>query len=568
MRRSRRRWRSTAAIGFPASGSFCSGCDNAQWQLLGGMIPQADGPPQPGFFLLRTADIGIDDNWHTMGLAGTGSKTIVADNAFVPTHRALAFAELADATAPGMRAHTNPLYRQSFLAVLPITIVSPVLGMAEGALADFLDMAKVRTTRGAVTGGNRRMAELTTVQLRVAEATACIDAARLMMFRDLAEAFEMAARGDAISIDVRLRNRRDQAFCVRLLIQAIDALFLAAGGQGLFLDHPFSASGATRTRRRRISASTGMRPAACSDNTCLAWSRRGNIDDRSANAERHRHGREQWETFCERLFRKSWWPAQFCLARSPGSHFRSAPPPPIGKATSFRTLRRISFLVMARSSIRRRAIPRSRHRFPPFRCGSFRRSAMSAPGTTVRHSGFTALGLRKLDAGQIGHTINGVLYPVEGPDMSNFDVREKGYVRVEVPLTEIEAVGWQRLPEAAHIWTYVPVLSVDHNGSGVPGQGLPEPDAMFPLLQSYIDVVVEGGLEYGQDFAREILETTDGWSHFWLNDRELARRPWVHDPRSDIVDGLLTASPAAAAEFPSRAFPEIYGERLRAGTAK
>ena len=59
-----------------------------------------------------------------------------------------------------------------------------------------------------------------------------------MMFRDLAEAFDTAARGEAISIDVRLRNRRNQAFCVRLLIQAIDALFLAAGGQGLFLDHP------------------------------------------------------------------------------------------------------------------------------------------------------------------------------------------------------------------------------------------------------------------------------------------------------------------------------------------
>ena len=37
---------------------------------------------------------------------------------------------------------------------------------------------------------------------------------------------------------MRLRNRRDQAFCVKLLVQAIDLLFLAAGGQGLFLDHP------------------------------------------------------------------------------------------------------------------------------------------------------------------------------------------------------------------------------------------------------------------------------------------------------------------------------------------
>jgi len=219
-------------------GSFCSGCDNAQWQLLGGMIPQPDGAAKPGFFLLRTSECSIDDNWHTMGLAGTGSKNIVARDAFVPAHGALAFAELADATAPGMRANANPLYRQSFLAVLPIAIVSPVLGMAEGALADFLAMAGERTTRGAVAGGSRRMAELTTVQLRLAEASACIDAARLLMFRDLAEAFETAARGEPISMDVRLRNRRDQAFCVRLLVGAIDALFLAAGGQGLFLDQP------------------------------------------------------------------------------------------------------------------------------------------------------------------------------------------------------------------------------------------------------------------------------------------------------------------------------------------
>jgi resorcinol 4-hydroxylase (FADH2) len=219
-------------------GSFCSGCDNAQWQLLGGMIPQPDGVAKPGFFLLPTSDCIIDDNWYTMGFAGTGSKNIVAQDVFVPTHRTLAFAELTAATAPGMQANPNPLYRQSFLAVLPIAIVAPVLGMAEGALAEFLAMAGIRTTRGAVTGGNRRMAELTTVQLRAAEASGCIDAARLLMFRDLAEAFETAARGEPIGVDMRLRNRRDQAFCVRLLLQAIDALFLAAGGQGLFLDKP------------------------------------------------------------------------------------------------------------------------------------------------------------------------------------------------------------------------------------------------------------------------------------------------------------------------------------------
>src|SRR5215468_2316599 len=220
------------------SGSFCSGCDNAQWQFLGGMIPQPGGPPKPGFFLIPTSDCTIVDDWHTMGLAGTGSKSIAVKEALVPAHRTLPFAELIDASAPGMRGHPNPTFRQSFLAVLPITIVAPVLGMAEGALVDFLDMAAGRTTRGAVAGGNRRMAELTTVQLRVAQASALIDAGRLIMARDLAEALATVTRGEVISVAMRLRNRRDQAFCVKLFIEAIDLLFLAAGGQGLHLEKP------------------------------------------------------------------------------------------------------------------------------------------------------------------------------------------------------------------------------------------------------------------------------------------------------------------------------------------
>jgi hypothetical protein len=181
-------------------------------------------------------------------------------------------------------------------------------------------------------------------------------------------------------------------------------------------------------------------------------------------------------------------------------------------------------------------------------------------------SGFTAMGLRKAKPGESGVTINGVLYPAEGADMSKFDAREGRYVRVEVPMSQIEAVGWQRLPETGHFWIYVPGRSVAPGGQGVSDEGLSEPDAEYPLLQSYIDVVVEGGLEYSSDFAREILETSAGWSHFWLNDRELARRPWVHDPKAAKVDELLSTTPATAAQFSSRIFPGA--ESLRAGSAK
>jgi len=215
--------------------SFASGCDNAQWFFLGGMIPAPDnaGRPAPGFFLVPFGDAAIDDNWHTMGLAGTGSKNIVANDLFVPAHRVVTFADLLAGTSPGGKLHGVPLYRQPLMAALPYTLVSPILGMAEGALEDFLEMAKVRSTRGAVAGGNNRMAEFATIQTRVAEARASIDAARLLMLRDITDTYDTVARGDVVSLDMRLGNRLHQAFCVRLLVQAIDALFLASGGQGI-----------------------------------------------------------------------------------------------------------------------------------------------------------------------------------------------------------------------------------------------------------------------------------------------------------------------------------------------
>lgn len=187
-------------------GSFCSGCDNAQWQLLGGTIPNADGPPRPGFFLVPTADCTIDDNWHTMGLAGTGSKTVVANEVFVPFRRTVLFSELSDASAPGMRENPNPLYRQPFLAVISINIVAPLLGIAEGALADFLDMVSVRSTRTTIGGGGVLMAELAAMQTRVARASALIDAARLLVVRDLKETYDNSVSTQSLGIGLRLRE--------------------------------------------------------------------------------------------------------------------------------------------------------------------------------------------------------------------------------------------------------------------------------------------------------------------------------------------------------------------------
>ena len=117
--------------GYRTSGawSFASGCDNARWHFLATMVTPLDGSEaaRPSFLLVPRADVRIDDNWHTMGLAGTGSKNIVADDLFVPAQRALAIADLAAGTGPGTLVNTNPLYRQSFLSVVKDTRWVPVL---------------------------------------------------------------------------------------------------------------------------------------------------------------------------------------------------------------------------------------------------------------------------------------------------------------------------------------------------------------------------------------------------------------------------------------------------------
>ncbi|MGU3493919.1 gamma-glutamylcyclotransferase family protein [Xanthobacteraceae bacterium A53D] len=166
-------------------------------------------------------------------------------------------------------------------------------------------------------------------------------------------------------------------------------------------------------------------------------------------------------------------------------------------------------------------------------------------------SGWTALGLEKEVAGRSAAPINGVLFPVDELSLTKFDRRESGYDRVAVPNAMVESLSWLRLPETGTIWIYVP--KADDRSL--------LPDARHPILQSYVDLVMSGALGYGEAFARELVETTFGWSRYWLNDRTTARRPWAAFPQADAVDGILSRIQPAAGVFPERQYSEDYTVR-------
>ena len=220
-------------------GRFASGCDHGSWALLGVALPPEPGheKPSPGFVLIPAADYEIEDDWHTMGLAGTGSKTIVCSDVFVPSHRVLAFSAAADGATPGSTFHANPLYGLPLLTCIPMCICVPTLGMLHGAIEEFRDSMYNRESRGSLVPDPREPADYAAVQTHFAEATASLDAARLLIGRDMAEARQFAESGRILSTETRIRNRRDQAFAVRLAVNGINGLFDAGGALGIYLDN-------------------------------------------------------------------------------------------------------------------------------------------------------------------------------------------------------------------------------------------------------------------------------------------------------------------------------------------
>jgi alkylation response protein AidB-like acyl-CoA dehydrogenase len=219
---------------------FASGSPGAAWNLCGAMLPIGpEGRPVPAFTLVPKADYKLDwDSWRPVGLSGTGSFDVIVENAFVPDYRVLRFSDAVGSTAPGAESNKNPLYRISLLTGVAFALAMPAVGAASGSLERFIDENKVRQTHGAVVLGGKKIADFQTIQKRVGEAAARIDACRLVA-QHAVDAAELQVRHDGkSSMAIRLLSRRTQSFIANEAKTAIDLIFDAAGGRCLQHGHP------------------------------------------------------------------------------------------------------------------------------------------------------------------------------------------------------------------------------------------------------------------------------------------------------------------------------------------
>jgi len=138
-----------------------------------------------------------------------------------------------------------------------------------------------------------------------------------------------------------------------------------------------------------------------------------------------------------------------------------------------------------------------------------------------------------------------------------FDRREVGYDRVQITLDHLDLIpgadstgGLEVTALSIHkdekIWLYVPQAS-----------SCAESNEDHPILQSYVDTVMQGCLEWGgEEMASQFVATTCSWSPYFLNDTPSSRRPWLFRKEYNTIDTILSRNPTT--HYADRRHPEEF----------
>jgi 3-hydroxy-9,10-secoandrosta-1,3,5(10)-triene-9,17-dione monooxygenase len=211
---------------------FSSGVASCDWNMLASVVSsddEADGI-EYRIFLVHKNDFRIRDTWNAAGLRGTGSNDVEVIDAFVAEPLTIAVSDLAGGPTPGSAVNPNALYALPVFSLFPFVLSGVALGNAQACLDDYIESAQHR----ASTYNRAKLGDMQSTQIKIAEASAKIDAARLIMRSSCIGAMADARRGYIPDMAAKTKSRRDGAFAVNLCTEAVSMLFAASGARGLF----------------------------------------------------------------------------------------------------------------------------------------------------------------------------------------------------------------------------------------------------------------------------------------------------------------------------------------------
>lgn len=217
--------------GYRVSGqwSFGSGTGHAAY-VTGGVMPsrdgnvlmREDGMPEMAVVCVPREQVELLDNWHVMGLQGTGSYDYKLDDVFVP--QAYTFPLLTKEPRRG-----GAIFR---MGVLPITAAGHAgfaLGVGRRALDEIRELAKAKHRLGA----SNPVAEQATFQKEYARMEAALRAARLLVIDTFGEALRHAEAGDEVGNQERALLRTATVHATDVAADAAAFAYKAGGSDAL-----------------------------------------------------------------------------------------------------------------------------------------------------------------------------------------------------------------------------------------------------------------------------------------------------------------------------------------------
>lgn len=219
--------------------AFASGGRHATW--LGAHCPiytadgerklDADGRPVERTLLVRAEDVQWTDIWDTVGLRGTASDQFALTDHFVRHDHSFS----RDFAHPAReRREPGPLYRMSAMTCYETGFAGVALGIARGALDDFVDTARTKIPRGA----RSPIRDSTVVQMGLAQADIRVRSARAWLLQSLADIWTRVSAGADLSVADRIAIRGASTHAIHSAREAVDYAYNAAGATAIFHGHP------------------------------------------------------------------------------------------------------------------------------------------------------------------------------------------------------------------------------------------------------------------------------------------------------------------------------------------
>jgi indole-3-acetate monooxygenase len=216
---------------------FATGSRHASW--LGAHVPifEPDGTPRlnpNGRPFVRTvlfpkSSAEIIDNWHVIGLRGTGSDSYAVNDLFVPQKYTCSRDNEAERREPGL------LYRFTSGMIYAASFSNVSLGIARGALDAFVELARDKIPRGA----RKTLRENNVIQSEVAQCEAKLRSARAFIHTTLREMWDEAeAKGD-FGLDKHWQLRLAATWAIHQARDIVATIYGAAGSTAVFNQNPF-----------------------------------------------------------------------------------------------------------------------------------------------------------------------------------------------------------------------------------------------------------------------------------------------------------------------------------------